>query len=76
MNTTVVERGNASKILPWGIEIELLNGRCVYMPASKINTKEDGIDITVNSDVVISIPKSSIRKILILGANARAETTD
>ena len=74
MHAAVTKSKNET--LPWGIEVELVSDRCVYMSARKIITHEGHIDIIVNDDNVISIPKESIRKMLILGSNAGTDTTD
>ena len=67
MKTVVTSK--RSKSLPWGVEIELVNDRCAYMSAQKIITYEDHIDIIINQNNVISVPKKSIRKLLIMGPN-------
>jgi hypothetical protein len=67
MKTVVTEK--TPKLLPWGVEIELVNDRCIYMSAQKVSTHADHVDIVVNESNVISIPKESIRKLLIMGSN-------
>ncbi len=67
MKTAVTNK--RSKLLPWGVEIELTNDRCIYMSAQKVTTHQDHVDIVVNDNNVISIPKKSIRKLLIMGSN-------
>ena len=70
MKAIVAKRKN--KALPWGIEFELQDGRCIYMSATHINTYEDRVDVIVGDASSISVPRASIRKILIMG-NTDAE---
>ena len=67
MNTVVTT--SKKNYFPWGIEVELTNERCIYISAQKIVTHLTHVDIVVNKDNVISIPKESIRKLLIMGSN-------
>ena len=56
-------------LLPWGVEVELLNGRCIYVSAKMVVTDDTDVHITVNDDNVISVPKAGIRKILMMCSN-------
>ena len=69
MKVIVAKRKN--KILPWGVEIDLMDGRCIYMSAEAVNTFPDRVDVIINieSGNKISIPKVGIRKILIMGSD-------
>jgi hypothetical protein len=64
-----------AKLLPWGVEIELVNDRCIYMSAQSVSTNKDCVDIVINDNNVISIPKKSIRKLLIMGSNDGQEAS-
>ncbi len=69
MKVIVTTRKN--KILPWGVEIELMDGRCIYMSAEAVNTFSDRVEIVIDSDSgnMITVPKVGIRKILIMGSD-------
>ena len=67
MKVIVAKRKN--KILPWGVEIELIDGRCIYMSAEAVTTLPDRVDVVISSGNKISVPKTGIRKILIMGTD-------
>ncbi|MHA2064749.1 MAG: hypothetical protein ACXABY_10280 [Candidatus Thorarchaeota archaeon] len=69
MKVIVANRKN--KILPWGVEIELMDGRCIYLSAEAVNTLSDRVDVVIDvtSGNKISVPKAGIRKILIMGTD-------
>ena len=71
MHIAVAKRVN--KTFPWGVEIELFNDRCIYMSANSVVICENKIDVIINDSNVISIPKKSIRKILIMGSETEDE---
>lgn len=61
-----VTKTSKKVLLPWGVEIELFNSRCIYVSAKMVSTDEDNVHITVNDDNVISVPRDGIRKILMM----------
>jgi len=72
MNTIVSKR--KQKTFPWGVEIELVNDRCIYLAAKNIVTDEKSVKLIINDTNSIEIPKSSIRKILIMGTGTNDDT--
>ena len=56
-------------LIPWWVEIELFNGRCIYISAKMVKTDADNVHIKVNDDNVISVPRSGVRKILMMCSN-------
>ena len=57
-------RSNVS--LPWSLEVELFNGRVLYMAATKIEMDEEGVLIDTNGEDLIKVEKGNIRKILVM----------
>jgi len=68
MISTVTKTGKKA-LLPWGVEIELFNGRCVYISAKMVKTDAANVHIKVNDDNVISVPRDGVRKILMMCSN-------
>lgn len=64
MSITVADN---KEVLPWGIEIELVKGRCIYMGATHVIANKDEIKIVVNDMNSITLPKTSVRKIMMMG---------
>ena len=70
-----VAKTRKKTLLPWGIEVELFNGRCIYVSAKMVVTSETEVHITVNDDNVISVPKDGIRKILMMCSNGASRSS-
>lgn len=68
MIKTVTKTTNKA-LLPWGVEIELFNGRCVYVSAKMVQTDASDVHIKVNDDNVISVPRDGVRKIMMMCSN-------
>lgn len=79
MITAVVSK---ETVLPWGVEIELVEGRCVYMGAKAVLATGDDVEIVVNSNNSITLPRRAVRKIMMMvsqdeqGTGTREESTD
>jgi hypothetical protein len=67
--TRIVTKANKQTLLPWGVEIELFNGRCVYISAKMVHTDANNVHIKVNDDNTISVPREGVRKILMMCSN-------
>jgi len=63
-----------SNVMPWGIEVELFNGRCVYLAANAVRTDNEEVRIKISDGNVISVPKNNIKKILLMCSNEPEET--
>jgi len=63
MTITVAKK---ETVLPWGVEIELAEGRCVYMGAKAVLASDDNIEVVVNDTHSISLPRHAVRKIMMM----------
>lgn len=73
-NTSVPKRKTK---LPWGVELELESGRCIYMGAKDVIASGNEIEIVVNETNSISLPRKAVRRILIMvSQDERKETGD
>lgn len=73
MTTTVAKK---DIILPWGVEIELVEGRCVYMGAKTMIVSDNLIEVIVNNTNSIQLPRKSVRKIMIMVTPYEQRTED
>jgi len=55
-----------SELLHWGVELELFNGKCLYLSANAVIADAYSVNIEVNENNVIAVPKSSVRKLLVM----------
>jgi len=62
--------------LPWGVEIELVTGRCLYIGAKNIIASIDEVEIVVNETNSITLPRAAVRKIMIMVADDDKEPGD
>lgn len=63
---TVMAKKKKKKSFPWGIEMELTNGRCIYVSARSVEVNGSRVDISVNNNNIITVPRKSVRKIMLM----------
>jgi hypothetical protein len=56
----------SKRLSSWGVELELFNGRCVYLSAKLIEADSECVTLTVADGNIITVPKSNIRRMLVM----------
>lgn len=66
MINKTVTKNTPEVSLPWGVEVELVQGRCIYIGAKDVIASADTLEIVINDTNTISLPRNTIRKIMIM----------